>query len=265
LMLDETGLVANQIEAVVVAPITEEVFKGIAVLGVYLIWRREFDSVLDGIVYGGLVGFGFAAIENVLYFLETDVAVIIVRTVVFGLNHAFYTSLTGIGFGIARHSPKRFVRFLAPLGGLILAIAAHATHNTTLIFAESTPVVCCLGLLADYGGIAFVLAVIFLTIRRERQWIVDQLQPEIESGILSQSQYDIVISPGRRFAVRTSTLFSGGVKSWWELGQYFHVLTELAYKKHAYQRRGEDGAKMSEIDDLRKQSAALSEAFSDLA
>ncbi len=265
LMLDETGLLADQVMAVVVAPVSEECFKAIAVLAVYLIWRREFDGILDGVVYGGLVGFGFAAIENVLYFLEVDVAVIVLRTVVFGLNHAFYTSLTGIGFGIARHSKKGFVRFFAPVAGLILAIAAHVVHNTTVTFAETAPALCCLGLLADYGGIAFVLAVIVLTIRQERQWIVEQLQGEIETGTLTQQQYDIAVSPARRFSARTGSLFSGGVRSWRELGRYFHVLTELAFKKHAHQRRGEDGAPQAEIDVLRVKSAALSETFPDLA
>ncbi|MBN1121407.1 MAG: PrsW family intramembrane metalloprotease [Anaerolineae bacterium] len=265
LMLDETGLLADQVLAVAVAPVSEECFKAIAVLAVYLIWRREFDGVLDGVVYGGLVGFGFAAIENVLYFLEVDAAVIVMRTIVFGLNHAFYTSLTGIGFGIARHSRKGFVRFFAPVAGLIMAIAAHAVHNTTVTFAETAPALCCFGLLADYGGIAFVLGVVVLTARQERQWITEQLQGEIESGTLTQPQYDIVVSPARRFAIRMNTLFSGGVKSWWGLGQYFQVLTKLAYKKYARQRRGDKGAAQAEIDDLRAKSAALSESFPDLA
>ena len=31
-------------------------------------WRRnELDGILDGIVYAGMVGIGFAFIENILY------------------------------------------------------------------------------------------------------------------------------------------------------------------------------------------------------
>ena len=53
--------------AVVVAPLVEETVKGLAVLGVFLYFRHEFDSVVDGVIYGSLVGFGFAAAENVNY------------------------------------------------------------------------------------------------------------------------------------------------------------------------------------------------------
>src|SRR5512144_1243626 len=51
----------------IVAPIIEEALKGLAVLVVFLMFRKEFDSVLDGIVYAAITAMGFAAVENVLY------------------------------------------------------------------------------------------------------------------------------------------------------------------------------------------------------
>ncbi len=53
----------------VVAPVVEEVVKGFAVFVVFLVFRREFDGLLDGIVYGALVGFGFGMTENAFYFV----------------------------------------------------------------------------------------------------------------------------------------------------------------------------------------------------
>ena len=51
----------------VVAPITEEAGKGAFL--VLLLWlrRAELDGILDGIVYAGMVGIGFAFVENILY------------------------------------------------------------------------------------------------------------------------------------------------------------------------------------------------------
>jgi RsiW-degrading membrane proteinase PrsW (M82 family) len=49
------------------APVTEESLKGIAVLVVFLVVRRELDSVMDGIVYAAVTALGFAATENVFY------------------------------------------------------------------------------------------------------------------------------------------------------------------------------------------------------
>jgi protease PrsW len=53
--------------ASIVAPVTEEAAKGLFVL--LLVWwrRHAIDGVLDGIVYAGLVGVGFAFTENILY------------------------------------------------------------------------------------------------------------------------------------------------------------------------------------------------------
>ena len=50
-----------------VAPLVEETLKGLAVLGVFLVFRNEFDSVLDGIIYAGVAALGFAATENTYY------------------------------------------------------------------------------------------------------------------------------------------------------------------------------------------------------
>ena len=51
----------------VVAPVTEEAAKGLFIL--LLLWfrRNELDGILDGIVYAGMVGIGFAFTENILY------------------------------------------------------------------------------------------------------------------------------------------------------------------------------------------------------
>ncbi|MFO3797258.1 MAG: PrsW family intramembrane metalloprotease, partial [Anaerolineales bacterium] len=44
---------------VFVAPIIEESLKGIALLILFFAFRKEFDSLLDGAVYAGMVGLGF--------------------------------------------------------------------------------------------------------------------------------------------------------------------------------------------------------------
>ena len=37
-------------------------------VGLLIFRRREFDGIVDGIVYAGLVAAGFAFTENILYF-----------------------------------------------------------------------------------------------------------------------------------------------------------------------------------------------------
>src|SRR4029077_3105243 len=53
--------------ATVVAPVTEEAAKGLFILLLLIYRRNELDGVLDGLVYAGMVGIGFAFTENILY------------------------------------------------------------------------------------------------------------------------------------------------------------------------------------------------------
>ena len=55
--------------AVLTAPVIEETVKGVALAGI-LAWRRhDIDTLLDGIIYGAMVGMGFAMVENSFYFM----------------------------------------------------------------------------------------------------------------------------------------------------------------------------------------------------
>src|SRR5512142_548782 len=62
-----SGDVADQATASLVAPFVEEGLKGLAVLLVFVFFHKEFDSILDGIIYAAITALGFAATENVLY------------------------------------------------------------------------------------------------------------------------------------------------------------------------------------------------------
>src|SRR5690349_14767843 len=55
------------VQSTVVAPFTEEAAKGLFVLLLLVYRRAELDGILDGIVYAGMVGIGFAFTENILY------------------------------------------------------------------------------------------------------------------------------------------------------------------------------------------------------
>lgn len=109
--LNAESLTANLISASLTAPVVEEASKGIALVALLLLFRREFDDELDGLVYGAMIGFGFAFTENVFaYFLpmasqgstQAGLTLVFWRSVVFGVNHAFWTGITGAALGYAR-------------------------------------------------------------------------------------------------------------------------------------------------------------------
>ena len=259
------GLFADVVESGGVAPVIEEIAKAIALLGLFVFLRHEFDNVLDGIIYGALVGFGFAMTENVVYFLGSLFTegwvewgiVVFLRAVVFGLNHAFFTSLTGAALGFARLSRAVWGKWLVPPFGLGLAIAFHAIHNIGASLVELSCLIISFSLLTDWGGVLIVFVVILLAAQQEKQWITQELKEEVVSGVLSPADYALTVSYRRRFLARWEALLGQGWQRWRQLGRLFHLATELAFKKYQLRTAGDGENTRATIAWLRNQIVAL--------
>ncbi|HDQ70886.1 MAG TPA: PrsW family intramembrane metalloprotease [Chloroflexi bacterium] len=262
---------ADAVSVTVVAPIAEEIFKGLAVFLLLLLFQHELDSPLDGIIYGGLVGFGFAAVENIFYlgsaFLTSGVAALafltVVRVFLFGLNHALFTGLTGLGVALARTSPRLGVKIAAPPAGLLLGIAAHSVHNLSVTLAATLVWPCLIAILFGWGGVLFLFIVIVWASARERQWIVTFLADEIEKGTLSQRDYDVVCSYTRRLDERAKALTAGDFRRWWNLGCYYRLATKLAFDKRHLMLLSNENEKVarSRVAQLRQQVVELGDRF----
>ena len=252
---------ANLVGVAVVAPIAEEIFKGMALLLLLLFFRKEIDSPLDGIIYGGLVGFGFAAVENVFYFasafLESGMGGLALLTVfrafLFGLNHAMFTGLTGLGLAMARTSPNILVKAGAPIAGLLLGMTAHGIHNSSVTLGAELCWPCLVAFISDWGGVLILLVIIVWASVQEQRWIATFLADEIERGTLSQEGYDVVCSYTRRVAVRANALFSGDFRHWWGLGRYYRLATELAFSKYRLTRFAGEKDTQARVAQLRRQ------------
>ena len=138
-VVDPAGLFV-WLETGFVAPLLEEAVKGIALVMLFMLLPTEANSMRDGIVYGALVGLGFAVMETTVYittaYAATGVAPyvsqIVPRFALFGVSgHALYSAIFGAGLGMARQSLTygRVRRFLAPFGAFLLAVSAHAMSN----------------------------------------------------------------------------------------------------------------------------------------
>jgi RsiW-degrading membrane proteinase PrsW (M82 family) len=160
-----------------IAPIIEEVLKGLACLIVFLYFRREFDSILDGIVYAGITAIGFAATENAYYLytygfqengLSGLLSMFFVRVILVGWQHPYYTAFIGIGLAVSRLNKNPSVRIMAPLIGLGVAIFAHSFHNTfATIFSGMERLV--IGMFLDWSGwIAMGIFIIWALYREQK-------------------------------------------------------------------------------------------------
>jgi RsiW-degrading membrane proteinase PrsW (M82 family) len=190
--------------ACVSAPIVEEALKGIAVLGMYWFVKREFDGVVDGIIYATFCALGFAACENILYYgraatLEMThpeaegalLGTVFMRGLLSPWIHPLFTSMTGIGVGVSRETDKKWVRWLAPILGYGAAVFLHATWNTAATLSGMLTVLMLpLWLLFV---VAFVVIVIVL-VARKGKIIRQHLQDEVLLGNLTPQELDMVCS-----------------------------------------------------------------------
>ncbi|MGH3739459.1 MAG: PrsW family intramembrane metalloprotease, partial [Micromonosporaceae bacterium] len=97
------------------APIVEEILKLLGVVAIVLLAARHVNSVLDGFVYGALVGLGFQVVENFVYAVNAVgsadhagssdwvgplVGSFVARGFLAGLwSHTMFTALAGAGVG----------------------------------------------------------------------------------------------------------------------------------------------------------------------
>jgi len=245
----------------IAAPFIEEALKGLAVLVVFLLFRNEFDSVLDGIVYGAITAMGFAAIENVLYIYRNGFqgggwegfwTLVVVRVFLVGWMHPFFTSFTGIGLAISRMSRNTLVKFLAIPAGYFTAVMAHAFHNTfSSVIGGSGGFF--IGIFADYIGYGFMLAFIIWMVIRERNILKKQLVEEVNSGLVSPKQYNTAISFFQT-GVHLSALTSGTFRA---TSRFYQVLGELAHKKEQLAKVGEERGNSQIIQKLRAELTQL--------
>ena len=237
---------AELVSGGLIAPIIEETAKALILFLILFLWRHELDSPLDGLIYGAMVGMGFAMVENVLYYVtafeEGGQAVwngtVVMRGVVFGLSHALYTSLTGLGIAAARLSPSRPVRYLAPLLGLGAAITLHALHNVAMF--TNTPLGLLAGLTFDWGGVALTAVIIVLVLYQERQWMRRYLADEVALGTLTVAEYELVRSAAGRNRRRLGLLLREGPDAWRRSGRRYRECSELAYHKRHHAVFGDE-------------------------
>ena len=258
------SITSSIIQGAVIAPIVEELAKGLALLLIFLFVRHEFDGVLDGIVYGALIGFGFAMTENFFYFIGAYDAggftrlsvVIILRAVLFGLNHAFYTGLAGIGFGLARTFRSPLAKIFWIGLGLTIAILTHSLHNLGAALAAFNLSGLGLSIVVAVAGIGLVVTAVVLAWQHERTCIRSELAEEVGT-ILSNDEYAQLTerwhNPLRKSSKQARTQ-----------ADRMHLYVELALRKYRLRHAdpGEAMTILQELAQIRNQLAATSAAAS---
>jgi RsiW-degrading membrane proteinase PrsW (M82 family) len=113
--------------ACIIAPFVEELTKAIGIMPL----SRRARELEDGIIFGAVVGLGFAATEN--FFYETSayaeggavllVGTVILRTISSALLHASASAITGYGLAAKRFMNKSWLPYY------LLAVLLHGIFN----------------------------------------------------------------------------------------------------------------------------------------
>jgi len=227
------GGAAQALTAIFVAPFVEETSKGLALFLAFVVaWavsrRRgalEFAGVMDGIVYGSAVGFGFSLTEDVLYYAQAGPETFVVRRVFGGFAHAAFTSLTGIGLGLIPWVRSPFGKVLLPVLGLLAAILAHMVFNFTATVGGTI-----------VYGVLFVVLIAYVVLIAswlsvERRTIRDELREEVSFGTITEEEYRVLPTYFRRTARYLGLIFRGRFGEWRLARKVHGTAVDLAFTK----------------------------------
>ena len=220
--------------AVLVAPVVEEAAKGFFVLLVWWFLRREFDGVIDGMVYAGIAAAGFAFTENIQYLAtaysdggrELLTATFISRCLLSPFAHPMFTVLIGIGVGMAAISRSVWVKVAAPVGGYLLAVLAHGLWNLAATTAGS-------GMFAVYVLVEVPIFVawvvlVFWARRREGVLIGTYLRPYADVGWFAPTEVTMLASMPRRREARAWARANAGRTGLSAMRSFQDAASELA-------------------------------------
>ncbi len=203
----------------------------------------------DGIVYGALIGAGFAMVENFVYFAQNSkqfLVVLIVGRIILGwLSHSTFTACFGIALGYVRHTRVRWRQIIVPLIGYLAAVGLHSVFNVVDFYASATvlaspnnPTVQTFSLIAIIGDyippfIAQLVILYFLmkALAHEAAVMREFLAPEVSSGIVRVDEYSLLQNSFERTRKERQVLWRSGIKRWLLVKAFYQTEIWLAFRK----------------------------------
>jgi RsiW-degrading membrane proteinase PrsW (M82 family) len=223
----------------VVTPLIEEALVGAAVLFIAWRHRREFDDVLDGIIYGTVAGLGFAMAASTKSYLEVFLQYgfaglghqVLVEGFLYGLNQALYAAVFGAGLGYARLAQPRWQRWAVPLAAFVLAVATQAFHNLAI---DNTTGWNLQTLVLTWAGFLVLLAVAVWSLRQQRHCLAVELAGEVPDALYSQ-----LTKPGAFWLAEWRALWRGGPRGLLRVRRALQCCSRLAFKEMQSRQLGE--------------------------
>jgi RsiW-degrading membrane proteinase PrsW (M82 family) len=220
------------IETAIIAPIVEEAGKGLFLVIVVIFRRAQIHGLLDGLIYGALVGVGFAFVEDIVYYLSSLQSgalgvTFFLRGIMGPFAHPLFTAALGIGVGIAVTTRRPLVRVLAPILGYLAAVIMHGIWNGSTFWGGD-------GFFFAYAAImlpllAVVLAVGIWARSQEGKMLAAALQQTVPLGWIRPEEIRWVARLSDRMSARAYAKRVGGKQAAAALRAYQQTMTEIAF------------------------------------
>lgn len=241
LFVQRTWDLSDKTTASVVAPLAEEPAKCLFLILTFVRTRRVIDGFLDGLIYAGFVGIGFAFVENIGYYAASylgspDIQVagaegvtttFVVRGVFSPFAHPLFTSAFGIAIGLAAARRSKILKVLICFVGLGASAGLHALWNGSLSYGGGAGfVLAYLGL----GAVMVAVAVLAIVVRVRQVRILERsLSYVAQRGWIHPAEIPYLSRFGHRKAARRYAKQHGGKVAGRIVARYQRLATEMAF------------------------------------
>ena len=157
--------------------------------------------------------------------------IFVIRGVLSPFAHVTFTSMTGIGFGIARETHNMFLKFVMPLVGLGAAMFLHALWNGMATFLGG-------GFLLAYLIVEIPLFLIFVgfcgwIMWRQNRILKEMLAIDVARGLIPQKDFERATSAFKSTGCKISSIFNGKYKA---TSRYIQAIGKLGLSYWHIQR-----------------------------
>jgi RsiW-degrading membrane proteinase PrsW (M82 family) len=222
------------------APLTEEAAKGLFLLLMMTGRRRnELNSLTDCLVYAGLVGAGFAWLEDILYIgggetVGDSLVTAAMRLIMAPFAHSLFTTMFGIGVWYAMKNRNGLAKAGYILLGYIGAVIMHGLWNGSSL----------LGIGAYFAVYALWMVPIFGLVvwlgvasrRKEQRITAEKLPGMLAAGLVTPDEATWLGSLKSRKAAIGQANRMGGRSAAKSVKTFAHQVVELAFVRDRIDR-----------------------------
>ncbi|MBB2993462.1 RsiW-degrading membrane proteinase PrsW (M82 family) [Mycolicibacterium iranicum] len=222
------------------APLTEEAAKGLFLLLMMTGARRnEMNSLTDCLVYAGLVGAGFAWLEDILYIangesLAESLFTAALRLIMGPFAHSLFTTMFALGVWFALNKRGALAKTGCVLLGYLAAVVLHAMWNGSSLLGTGAYFGTYVFWMMPVFGLAIAMAV--TSRRREQRIVASKLPGMVAAQIISPNEASwLGAMPARKQAIAEATRF-GGKHAGDQVKRFAQQVSELAFVRDRIDR-----------------------------